>query len=94
MADYSEEVNKFQLDLIDKLVLEVTPDKAIAKVNELVVQAMDMEKSGKEKFEWVVSQIKPALNWAISKLVETLVQVVYEMVVGLKDDLVLKTLAK
>ena len=88
MADYSKEVNDFQLDLIDKLVLEVTPDKAIEKANELVHLAVDMDMTGAEKFKWVVDQIKPTLEWLVGLLAEVLVQLLYNMMMGYKEDLI------
>ena len=80
--DYTEEVQEFQLGLIDKLILEVTPDVAIDKANELVYMAVDMDMSGAEKFEWVVDQVKPMVKGLVGLLVEKLVQLLYDMMIA------------
>ena len=92
MADYSKEIVEFQLDVIDKITLEVTPDVMILKANELVHLAVDKEMTGAEKFQWVVDQVEPALMWGVDLLVKVLVQLLYNMMVGVKDDLLLKAI--
>ena len=88
MADYTEEIVDFQLGVIDKIVLEVTPDVMITKANELVHAAVDKDMTGAEKFAWVVDQVKPALTWAVGLLAEVLVQLLYNMMMGYKEDLI------
>ena len=80
--DYTEEVQDFQLDLIDKLILEVTPDLAIEKANELVHIAVNMDMTGVEKFNWVVEQVKPMVKGLVGLLVEKLVQLLYDIMMA------------
>ena len=79
MADYKDEEVSFGLELIDELILKVTPDAIIAKTDELVTTAVDMDMTGAEKFQWVLDQVQPLLSWLIRNLGPKLVQLVYEM---------------
>ena len=80
--DYTEEGTKIALELFDKMILTVTPDDVIAKTDELVRKAVDMDLSGAEKFEWVLGQIKPLLWEALQFIAERLVQLVYELMIA------------
>ena len=82
MADFSDEAVKMGLGVIDKIILEVTPDAIIEKTTSLVEVAFDMELSGSEKFEWVLGQVKPLMGWLIRELGERLVQLIYELAVA------------
>ena len=83
--DYNEEGTKIALELFDKMILAVTPDDVIAKTDELVRTAVDMDLSGAEKFEWVLGQIKPLLWSALQFIGERLVQLVYELAMEYAD---------
>ena len=80
MADYTDEAIKIGLEVIDEMILKVTPDAIIEMTDELVELAFDKDMTGEEKFDWVVGQIKPLLSWFIRALGERLVQLVYELV--------------
>ena len=86
--DYSKEVVDFQLTVIEKLVLDVTPDKVIEKASDLVSMAMGKDMTGAEKFAWVVEQVKPLLDGLFKLLVEFLVQLIYDMAMGYKENLI------
>lgn len=79
MADYNDNEVNFGLELIDELILKVTPDAIIDLTDELVTTAVDMEMTGAEKFKWVLDQIQPLLSWLIRNLGPKLVQLVYDM---------------
>ena len=77
--DYGEEAEKMGLDIIDKVILQITPDAIIEKADELVEMAFDKVMTGEEKFAWVLDQIKPLMGWLIRELGNRLVQLVYEI---------------
>ena len=81
MADFGEEAVKMGLDVIDKIILEVTPDAIIDKTTNLVDMAFDKDMTGAEKFEWVLEQVKPLMGWLIRELGERLVQLIYEIAI-------------
>lgn len=77
--DYGQEAEKMGLDIIDKIILQITPDAIIEKADELVELAFDKDMTGAEKFAWVLDQVKPLMGWLIRELGERLVQLVYEL---------------
>ena len=82
MADYTDEAIKIGLEVIDEMILKVTPDAIIEMTDELVELAFDKDMTGAEKFEWVLGQVKPLLSWLIRAFGERLVQLVYELAVA------------
>lgn len=80
--DYEKAAVELSLEMLDELILKVTPDKVILKANELVHMAADMDKTGAEKFEWVVAQVKPMLEWFIVFVGDRLVQLLYNAMMG------------
>ena len=82
MADFSDEAVKLGLGVIDKIILEVTPDDIIDKTTTLVDMAFDKDMTGEEKFDWVLGQVKPLMGWLIRELGERLVQLIYELAVA------------
>ena len=84
--DYGNEVEKIGLEVIDNIMIAVTPDSIIAKTDELVNLAFNKDMTGDQKFEWVVDQIKPLLSGLIRFLAERLVQLMYEITVGKVTD--------
>ena len=80
--DLGDEAVKLGLGIIDKAILEVTPDAIIDKTTELVDLAFDKDMTGAEKFDWVLGQVKPLMGWLIRELGERLVQLIYELAVA------------
>ena len=79
--DYTKEATDLGLELLDDLILKVTPDAIIDVTDELVRTAVDLEMTGSEKFEWVLTQVKPMLSYLIRFVGERLVQLVYDLMV-------------
>ena len=77
--DYGEEAEKMGMDIIDKVILQITPDAIIEKADELVELAFDKDMTGEEKFNWVLEQVKPLMSWLIRELGSRLVQLIYEI---------------
>ena len=86
--DYEKSVVDFQVSMIEKLVLDATDDAVVTKINHFVHMAVSKEMTGKEKFDWVVEQVEPLVFGAIKLLAKFLVQLVYDMMMGYKEDLV------
>lgn len=84
--DYNEEGKKVALELMDKMIVSITPDDVIAKTDELVKLAANKEMTGAEKFEWVVAQVEPMLWTALDFVAKRLVQLMYEIWIGKVED--------
>ena len=80
MEDFTEKAFDRGLSIVDKAILGVTPDGIVTMTEELVEVAFDLDWSGKEKFDWVLEQVKPMMSWFIREFGKMLVQLVYEIV--------------
>lgn len=84
--DYNEEGKKVALELMDRMIVSVTPDDVIAKTDQLVKLAANKEMTGSEKFDWVVGQVEPLIWGALEYVARRLVQLMYEIMVGKVED--------
>lgn len=79
---FGEEAVELGKDVLEKIALEITPDATLVVIDELVHTAVDLELSGKEKFDWVVAKaVEMALSvWEL--ILPLVVQALYDMMMG------------
>ena len=80
--DYGKEIEAFGKDMIDELILKITPDDAIEAINDLVHTAIDKDLTGKQKFEWVVGEALELLIDVWEFILPRLVQILYEIMMA------------
>ena len=76
---YAEQAVDLGKDLIGKIALEITPDETLAVIDEFVHTAVDLDMSGKDKFDWVVAKILDMALDVWDLILPLIVQALYEM---------------
>lgn len=82
MADINIEdgLAKIGSDLLDKAIMEWTPDVAIAKIDDLVTTAFDKDMTGEDKAKWVLAEALELVDEVWEWVLPRLIKLVYEIV--------------
>lgn len=81
---------KIGSDLLDKIIINFTPDEAIATIDSLVHIAVDADLTGEEKAKWVLNEalelVDDVWEWVLPRLIELLYKIMMGYIEDFRDD--------
>ena len=84
--DYRQEGIKLAVATLETIVMTVTPNEIIEKVDELVHMAVDKDMTGMEKFMWVLQQAQPLVYKLFKGALMLLIQALYDKMMEMQGE--------